>query len=144
MTIERNYNHMKYWLVKSEPEEFSYQDLRETKDTVWDGVRNYQARNYLKEMELGDLVLYYHSGKEKAIVGLAEVTEESFPDSKDKEGKGWVAVRIMAKKLFKQQLRLDQIKMDPKLGDMLLLKQSRLSVMPVEKHEFDHIINSTS
>ncbi|TVP50700.1 MAG: EVE domain-containing protein [Mongoliibacter sp.] len=135
---------MKYWLVKSEPEEFSYQDLQETKDTVWDGVRNYQARNYLKEMELGDLVLYYHSGKEKAIVGLAKVTEESFLDAKDKEGKGWVAVRIMAKKLFKQQLRLDQIKMDPKLGDMLLLKQSRLSVMPVEKHEFDHIINSTS
>lgn len=135
---------MKYWLIKSEPGEFSYQDLESAKETVWDGIRNYQARNYLKKMKIGDQVLYYHSGKEKSIVGLTEVTEESFPDVKDKEGKGWVAVRIMAKKSFKKQINLDQIKSDPKLSDMPLLKQSRLSVMPIEKSAFDHIIKSTS
>ncbi|EOZ99654.1 RNA-binding protein [Indibacter alkaliphilus LW1] len=135
---------MNYWLVKSEPGEYSYQDLENDKDIVWDGIRNYQARNYLKEMKVGDQVLYYHSGKDKAIVGLAEVSEEAFPDKNDKENKGWVAVRLAAKKAFDQSLNLEQIKNDPKLTELPLLKQSRLSVMPIEKSAFDHIIKSIS
>lgn len=135
---------MNYWLVKSEPEEYSYKDLEAAQETIWDGIRNYQARNYLREMKIGDQVLYYHSGKEKSIVGLAEVSEEAFPDKKDTDGKGWVAVRIKAKAVLKNPLSLEKIKEDPMLSELPLLKQPRLSVMPVAKDAFDLIIKTCS
>lgn len=127
---------MNYWLVKSEPSSYSWDDLVEKGEDVWDGVRNYQARNFLREMEKGDLVYFYHSGKEKAIVGLAEVSEEAFPDPKDSD---WVAVKIRDKKKLKKPITLSQIKSEDLLSEMLLIKQSRLSVMSLTKVEFDTI-----
>ncbi|UJP65330.1 EVE domain-containing protein [Mongoliitalea daihaiensis] len=131
---------MQYWLVKSEPEEYSFQDLMGKEDDIWDGIRNYQARNFLKSMQMGDLMLFYHSGKEKAIVGVSKVVEEAFPDPKDEEGKGWVAVRLQGVKVFEFPFTLAMIKEDPACASLPLLKQSRLSVMPVEKEVFDHIL----
>ena len=127
---------MNYWLVKSEPGSYSWEDLVAKGEDVWDGVRNYQARNFLREMKKGDLVYFYHSGKEKAIIGLAEVSEEAFPDPKDAD---WVAVKIKEKQKLKNPITLSQIKSEDLLSDMLLIKQSRLSVMPVKKSEFDKI-----
>lgn len=134
---------MQYWLVKSEPEEYSFHDLMNKTDDLWDGIRNYQARNFLKSMRLGDLVLFYHSGKEKAIVGISKVSEEAFPDPHAEEGKGWVAVRLKAEKELNRAFTLSEIKEDPVCESLPLLKQSRLSVMPVEKQVFDHILVQT-
>jgi predicted RNA-binding protein with PUA-like domain len=135
---------MNYWLVKSEPESYSWDDLQSKGEDIWDGIRNYQARNYLKEMRVGDQVLFYHSGKTKEIVGLAKVSMESFPDPSDKEQKGWIAVKLIPSKLLPKPLKLEQIKSDDLLSGMLLLKQSRLSVMPLEKPQFEHIVKITS
>lgn len=135
---------MQYWLVKSEPNEYGWEDLQKKGEDVWDGIRNFQARNYLKSMKLGDPVLFYHSGKTKEIVGVAEVSEEAFPDPKDKEGKGWVAVKIKPKTSLSNPVNLEQIKADDILNTMPLIKQSRLSVMPVEKVQFDLIVKSSS
>jgi predicted RNA-binding protein with PUA-like domain len=135
---------MKYWLIKSEPEEYSWENLQKTGEEIWDGIRNFQARNYLREMKVGDLLLFYHSGKTKEIVGVAKVTQEAFPDPGDQEQKGWVSIKIKSYKSIKNPLTLAQIKNDGQLANLLLLKQSRLSVMPVEKQEFDHIIKITS
>lgn len=135
---------MNYWLVKSEPESYSWDDLIEKGEDIWDGIRNYQARNFLKEMKLGEKVLFYHSGKPKEIVGVAEVSEEAFTDPNDKENKGWVAVKIKPLKALSKPLSLDQIKSEDQLSNLLLVKQSRLSVMPVEKSQFDHIIKLSS
>lgn len=135
---------MNYWLVKSEPESYSWDDLNKKGEDIWDGIRNYQARNFLKEMKLGDLVLFYHSGKPKEIVGIAEISEEAFPDPNDKEGKGWMAVKIKPSKPLPKPLGLEQIKNEDLLSTLLLLKQSRLSVMPVEKKQFEHIIKLSS
>jgi predicted RNA-binding protein with PUA-like domain len=135
---------MNYWLVKSEPSEYGWKDLcREGEDT-WDGIRNYQARNYLKEMALGDQVLFYHSGKTKEIVGIAEVSEEAFPDPHAAENKGWVAIKIKAGRTLSSPIDLDQIKSNDVLNTMPLIKQSRLSVMPVEKIQFDLIVKLSS
>lgn len=134
---------MQYWLVKSEPEEYSFQDLMGKEDDIWDGIRNYQARNFLKSMQMGDLVLFYHSGKEKAIVGISKVVEEAFPDPKGTDGKGWVAVRLQGVKALTNPFTLATIKEDPICASLPLLKQSRLSVMPVEKEVFDHILVQT-
>lgn len=131
---------MNYWLVKSEPGEYGWDDLCKLDEDVWDGIRNFQARNYLRQMKLGDKVLFYHSGKTKEIVGVAEVSKEAFPDPKDDEGKGWVAIKIKASKPLKNPFTLDQIKNDDELSTLPLLKQSRLSVMPVVKEQFDHIV----
>lgn len=135
---------MNYWLVKSEPESYSWEDLQSKGEDIWDGIRNYQARNYLKEMKVGDQVLFYHSGKTKEIVGLAKVSMEAFPDPNDKEQKGWMAVKLVPSKSFPKPLQLEQIKSDDLLNGMVLLKQSRLSVMPLEKPQFEHIIKITS
>jgi predicted RNA-binding protein with PUA-like domain len=125
---------MNYWLVKSEPNSYAWNDLRKVSEDIWDGVRNYQARNFMKEMKLGDQVFFYHSGKEKAIVGLAEVSEEAFPDPKDLD---FVAVKIKSKQLFKNPVSLKKIKSTDMLSELLLIKQSRLSVMPISKIEAD-------
>lgn len=131
---------MNYWLVKSEPSEYGWEDLFSKGEDIWDGIRNYQARNFLKEMKTGDLVLFYHSGKNKEIVGVAKVSEEAFPDLEDGEDKGWVAVKIKPHQKLKNPVTLDQIKADDLLATLHLVKQSRLSTMPVEKSQFDHII----
>ncbi|MCR9016745.1 EVE domain-containing protein [Aquiflexum gelatinilyticum] len=131
---------MNYWLVKSEPSEYGWEDLVTKGEDVWDGIRNYQARNYLREMKVGDLVLFYHSGKNKEIVGVAIVSKEAFPDLEEGEDKGWVAIKIKSHQKLKNPVSLAQLKSDEKLSSLPLLKQSRLSTMPVEKSQFDHIL----
>jgi predicted RNA-binding protein with PUA-like domain len=128
---------MNYWMVKTEPSSYSWEDLLSKKEEIWDGVRNYQARNFLKEMKLGDPVLVYHSGKDKAVVGLAEVSEEAFPDPKDAD---WVAVKLRAKDAFEKPVTLQVIKEEDRLSEMLMLRQSRLSVMSVTQAEFELLL----
>ncbi|PZV85257.1 putative RNA-binding protein with PUA-like domain [Algoriphagus aquaeductus] len=129
-----NNQFMNYWMVKTEPSSYSWEDLLSKKEEIWDGVRNYQARNFLKEMKLGDPVLVYHSGKDRAVVGLAEVSEEAFPDPKDAD---WVAVRLKAKSSLPKSVSLQAIKEEDRLSEMLMLRQSRLSVMSVTQAEFE-------
>ena|SRR5687767_10049353 len=129
---------MNYWLVKQEPESYSFSDFQKDSRTDWTGVRNYTARNNLKEMKSGDKVFYYHSGDERAVVGLAKVTKTAFPDPTADEG-SWVAVELEAGKTSKKPVSLAAIKANPKLKDMKLVKLSRLSVSPVTKDEWDEI-----
>ena len=128
---------MNYWLMKTEPSTFSWDNLVHDKKTGWDGVRNFQARNNLKAMKKGDLVFIYHSAEEKSIVGIAKVTKENYPDPKDN---AWVAVEIAPVKKLKKPLTLAQIKADKRLTNMVLVKASRLSVQPVKAEEFDLIV----
>jgi predicted RNA-binding protein with PUA-like domain len=128
---------MNYWLVKSEPGTFSWDDLVRDKKTVWDGVRNFQARNNLKNMKKGDLAFFYHSGEDKAIVGIGKIIKEGYPEPKDNS---WVAVDIAPDKKLKKPVTLAQIKADKRLGNMVLVKASRLSVQPVKAEEFDLIL----
>ncbi len=128
---------MNYWLVKSEPSTYSWENLQKDKKTTWDGVRNYQARNNLKEMKKGDLLLFYHSNEDKAIVGIAKVTKEQFPDPKDN---AWIAIEISPERKLKTPVTLAQAKVDKYLANMVLVKSSRLSVQPVKKEEFDWVI----
>lgn len=132
---------MKYWMVKSEPESYSWDDFVAKKEDVWDGVRNYQARNFLREMHLGDLVFFYHSGKEKAIVGIAEVSQEQFPDPTDE---AWTSVKLKLKKSLKNMISLSAMKAEDRLSELPMLKQSRLSVSPVSKDEFDLLLQMGS
>jgi predicted RNA-binding protein with PUA-like domain len=128
---------MNYWLMKTEPDTYSWSDLEKDKKTTWDGVRNFQARNHLKAMKNGDRVFVYHSGEEKSVVGIAKVSKEYFPDPKDKE---WAAVEITVDKKIKSPVSLAQIKAEKRLTDMVLVRSSRLSVQPVKKEEFDLIV----
>lgn len=130
---------MQYWLVKSEPHTFSFADLRRLGEDHWDGVRNYQARNNLKAMKKGDQLLFYHSNTDKAVVGLAEVAQEHYPDPTDQSGQ-WVAVRVKPLRALKKPVTLAQMKADPRLAEMALIRQGRLSVMPVTKAEFDRVV----
>jgi predicted RNA-binding protein with PUA-like domain len=128
---------MNYWLVKTEPETYSWDDLVRDKQTVWDGVRNFQARNNLKAMKEGDTVFIYHSGEDKAVIGTAKIVREGYPDPKDKD---WVVVVIEAGKKLKQPVTLSQIKSTKKLSSMVLVKSSRLSVQPVQENEFAAVL----
>lgn len=128
---------MNYWLVKSEPNSYSWNDLIAKSEDIWDGVRNYQARNFMMEMKVGDQLFFYHSGKEKAIVGLAEVSETAFPDPEDEN---FVAVKIKFKQGLTKPVSLSKIKSTDLLSELLLIKQPRLSVMPVSKSEADLLI----
>ncbi|GIV40855.1 MAG: ubiquinol-cytochrome c reductase [Vicingaceae bacterium] len=130
---------MKYWLVKSEPGAYSWDTFVKDKKTNWDGVRNYQARNNLKAMKKGDLVLFYHSVKDKKVVGIARVTKEYFPDPTADKG-DWVAVELEPVKQLKDPVDLEQIKSTDELKNIPLIKQSRLSVMPLTKDEFFKIL----
>jgi len=130
---------MNYWLVKQEPESYSFADFQKEGKTDWTGVRNYTARNNLKAMKAGDKVFYYHSGDERAVVGLAKVTKPAFADP-TAAGGSWVAVELEAGKPVKNPVTLAAIKANPKLASMALVKLSRLSVSPVTKDEFDEII----
>jgi len=119
---------MNYWLVKSEPEEYSFDDLLREGHAIWDGVRNFQAKRYLSEMRVGDRLFYYHSMSERAVVGLAEVIREAFPDPTDPR---WIAVEIRPLERFARPIPLARIKADPRFADFALVRQARLSVMPV-------------
>lgn len=127
------------WLVKSEPGVYSFADLTRDKKTVWDHIRNYQARINLRAMKKGDLVLFYHSQTDKAVVGVAEVVKEAYPEKTTDKG-DWSCVDIAAVKAFKNAVTLEQIKATASLKDMLLIRHTRLSVMPVTRAHFDIIL----
>jgi predicted RNA-binding protein with PUA-like domain len=128
-----------HWLVKQEPEDYSWDDLKRDGSTQWTGVRNFQARNNLRQMKVGDAVFFYHSGKEKCVVGIASVSKAAYPDPTAKED-GWIAVDIEPLKKLVNPVSLANIKANAKLSDLLLVRQSRLSVMPVGKSEFEEIV----
>ncbi len=131
---------MNYFLVKTEPEEYSFETLLKEKKVIWDGVRNFQARNNLKLMKKGDQVLVYHSGKTKEVVGVAEVIKEHYTDPKDTSGL-WVVVELKPLKKLEQTFTLEKMKSSTALSNLPLLKQSRLSVMPISKKNFDFIVS---
>lgn len=128
---------MNYWLMKTEPSTFSWEDLEQDKKAVWDGVRNFQARNNLKAMKKGDLAFIYHSMDDKAVIGIAEIIREHFPDPKDKD---WAAVEIKPVQKLNNTVNLGTIKQEKRLTNMVLVNNSRLSVQPVRKEEFDFVI----
>ncbi len=130
---------MNYWLVKSEPFKYSWDDLVKDGSTYWDGVRNYQARNNLKAMKKGDLVLYYHSNEGKEVVGVSRVTKEFYQDPTIDDDR-WVVVDIEPVNKLNNPVSLADIKKDKRLQKVPLITQSRLSVMPVTKNDFDTII----
>ncbi|MBX9850919.1 MAG: EVE domain-containing protein [Cytophagaceae bacterium] len=130
---------MNYWLVKSEPSTYSFDQLLKDKQTVWDGVRNFAARNHLRAMKKGDLVLFYHSNEGKDIVGIAKVLKENYPDPTAKEG-DWSVVELGPHKQLKQSVTLEQVKKEKRLKDMALIRLSRLSVQPVKQEEFNLIL----
>lgn len=130
---------MNYWLVKSEPFKYSWAQFEADKKTFWDGVRNYQARNNLKAMKKGDLVMFYHSNEGMEVVGIAEVIKEAYQDPTTEDQK-WVVVDLKPKSKLKKPVTLTQIKADPMLAQIGLVKQGRLSVMPLKREEFDRII----
>ena len=134
---------MKYWLLKSEPDAWSWDNQIKEGVSMWDGVRNYQARNNLKEMKKNDLCFFYHSVTERSIVGIVKVVKEYYPDPTDKTGR-FVVVDVKATKKLKNPVSLDQIKENSKLKDIALVKQSRLSVMPLKKTEWEIIIKMSN
>ena len=131
---------MNYWLVKQEPSKYPFSLFLKEKKTIWDGVRNYQARNFLRAMQEGDQVLYYHSVDEKAVVGIAQVLKTAFPDPTSPKGEEWSSVLLGATRALSKPVTLDQLKADRKFCEILLLRQSRLSVMPVPAALFQAIL----
>ena len=134
---------MKYWLLKSEPDAWSWDNQVKEGASMWDGVRNYQARNNLKEMKKNDLCFFYHSVTERSIVGIVKVVKEYYSDPTDKTDR-FVVVDVKAIKKLKNPVSLDQIKENKKLKNIALIKQSRLSVMPLNKIEWEEIIKMSS
>lgn len=128
-----------FWLVKTDPDTYSWNNLVNDSWTIWDGVRNFQAKKYLSMMKLGDLVLVYHSQSEKAIVGIAEVIEEAFPDPTSNDTR-WLAVKIKAVESLPKPVTLEELKKNPLFVNFPLLRQSRLSVMPVEQVFYTEIL----
>jgi predicted RNA-binding protein with PUA-like domain len=131
---------MNYWLIKSEPFKYSWDQFVKDKKTIWDGIRNYQARNNLREMKVGDTCFYYHSNEGKEIVGIAEVSKESFQDPGTQDP-NWLAVEVKAVRKLKRPVTLLEMKGDNRLVDIGLLRNSRLSVSSLTKHEFDIILS---
>ena len=128
-----------HWLVKSEPFKYAWQDLVEDGWTYWDGVRNHAARNHLAAMRKGDLVLYYHSNEGKEVVGIARVRRESYPDPTSDDER-WVVVDLEPVRALAEPVSLATIKSDARLSDIPLVRQARLSVMPIPKPAFDRIL----
>ena len=128
---------MNHWLLKTEPETFSWSDLVKDKKATWDGVRNFQARKNLKEIKKGDQAFIYHTGEEKAIIGIATVTREGYPEP---NAPYWVAVDLVPGQPLKNPVTLARIKQDKSLQKMVLVRAARLSVQPVSKEEFEHIV----
>ncbi|RZL36950.1 MAG: EVE domain-containing protein [Pedobacter sp.] len=134
---------MKHWLVKSEPFKYSWEKFNKDGRTFWDGVRNYQARNNLKEMKEGDLVLFYHSNEGKNVVGIAKVVREFYQDPTTDDA-NWVVVDLSPVESLKNPVSLEQIKAEDSLKDISLVRQGRLSVMPLKAEEFDKILEMGS
>ncbi|PRY53373.1 putative RNA-binding protein with PUA-like domain [Arcticibacter pallidicorallinus] len=130
---------MNYWLVKSEPFKYSWDKFNQDGRTFWDGVRNYQARNNMKAMKEGDLVLFYHSNEGKEVVGIAKVVKEFYQDPTT-DDTNWVVVDLSPVETLKKTVTLEQIKKDPRLENIGLVKQGRLSVMGMKQEEFDRIL----
>jgi predicted RNA-binding protein with PUA-like domain len=130
---------MAYWLIKSEPSAYSWDQLVKDKKTSWTGVRNFQAQINLKAMKVGDRAFFYHSGEGKEIVGIAEVVKTAYPDSTDKDGKS-VTVDFKAVEPVKKKVTLAEIKADPKFKEMKLVRQSRLSVSPVSDEHWKALL----
>jgi predicted RNA-binding protein with PUA-like domain len=130
---------MNYWLVKSEPHKYSWEKFNQDGRTFWDGVRNYQARNNLREMKEGDLVLFYHSNEGKDVVGIAKVAKESYQDPTTTDP-NWVVVDLVPVESLKKSVTLEQIKAEPALKDIHLVRQGRLSVISLKREEFDKIL----
>jgi predicted RNA-binding protein with PUA-like domain len=130
-----------YWLMKSEPFKYSWDQLVKDKWTYWDGVRNYEARNNLAAMKVDDLVLYYHSNEGKEVVGVARVKKSAYPDPTTQDER-WVVVDVEPVVALEQPVALADIKSDPELSEMALIRRSRLSVVPVTSGEFRHILKT--
>ena len=130
---------MNHWLVKSEPYEYSYQDLERDGQVRWTGVRNYAARNHLREMKEGDLVLYYHSRKGLEVVGIAKVIKEAYPDPTAEKG-DWSAVDLAPVRALEKSVSLQAIKQEDDLQEMPLVRIGRLSVMPLTEAEFEKVL----
>lgn len=130
---------MQYWLMKSEPDAFSWDDLVRQQEAEWDGVRNHLAQSHMKAMKKGDLALFYHSNIGLEVVGVMEVVAEAAPDSSDTTGK-WMAVRVAPQEKLARAVTLKAMKADPELAEMVMLRQSRLSVSPVSEKQFRHIL----
>jgi predicted RNA-binding protein with PUA-like domain len=136
-------NKIQHWLVKSEPFKYSWEKFNKDGRTFWDGVRNYQARNNLKEMKEGDLVLFYHSNEGKNVVGIAKVVREFYQDPTTDDA-NWVVVDLAPVEALKNPVSLEQIKAEESLKDVSLVRQGRLSVMPLKAEEFDKILEMGS
>lgn len=130
---------MNYWLMKSEPDVFSYADLVKKGKAEWDGVRNHAAQLHMKAMRKGDLAFFYHSNIGVEAVGIMEIVEEAAPDSTDETAK-WIAVHVAPHKKLDRPVTLKTMKADPALADMVMLRQSRLSVAPLTPQQFEHIV----
>ena len=128
-----------YWLVKSEPFKYSWDQLIDDGQTYWDGVRNYEARNNLRAMKLGDLALYYHSNEGKEVVGVAKVVGEAYPDPTTDED-AWVVVDFAPVQRVEEPVSLAAIKAEPALAEMALIKRGRISVVPVTRRDFDRVL----
>ena len=128
-----------HWLIKTEPFKYSFAQLVKERRTMWDGVRNFEARNNLRAMRAGDLCLVYHSNEGMTVVGVARVAREAYPDP-TAEGEDWSVVDVEPVTALKEPVPLEAIKADPELAEMALLKRSRLSVVPVTKPHFDHLL----
>lgn len=129
---------MNYWLIKSEPGTYSWANLLRERRTVWDGVRNFQARNNLRAMRPGDLALFYHSVNERSVLGVARIASAPYPDPKAPD---WTVVDVEPAFSLKAPVSLDRVKTERALKEMVLLKQSRLSVQPVRKSEFEALVS---
>lgn len=134
---------MNHWLVKSEPFKYSWEQFNKDGRTFWDGVRNYQARNNLKAMKEGDLVLFYHSNEGKNVVGIAKVVKEFYQDPTTDDA-NWVVIDLSPVESLKNPVTLEQIKAEPSLAEVSLVRQGRLSVMPLKAEEFDKILEMGS
>lgn len=134
---------MNFWLVKQEPSKYNWEQFVKDKETYWDGVRNYQARNNLQEMKRGDLVLFYHSVVGKEVKGICKVTRESYPDPTVDDPR-WCVVDLKPVQPMKSPVTLEDIKSYPELKDIALIRQSRLSVLPLSKKEFKTILKMGS
>lgn len=130
---------MNHWLVKSEPFKYSWEKFKKDGRTFWDGVRNFQARNNLRDMKEGDLVMFYHSNEGKEVVGIAKVVKESYQDPTT-DDKNWLVVDLAPVETLKRPVTLEEIKADERLKDIGLVKQGRLSVMSLKAEEFDRIL----
>ena len=132
-------NKKSFWIIKQEPSQYNWKQFEKDRETYWDGVRNYQARNNLKNMKKGDNLLFYHSVVGKEIVGIAEVTREAYPDPTTDDER-WVVVDLKPIKPLKVPVTLEKIKTHKELSEIALIKQARLSVMPITKKEFQILL----